>query len=201
MTKLYCMKADGFDSQSGGFTDVIINDKYYSKDTIVKALQDYEQLEAKIAELEEQNLRLLRGEFGQICSYCGWETPASGSSWGELQVHIRMCPKHPVSKLQSQLDAIYKQQKPVGTVHDDGYFVWKGTPPHEYSYAGFRMEVYLHPSADALDAEKYHTALNKIMQRANEGSNKTSYQQLVFDMYAIAKEAIDAAIAKEKENE
>jgi len=30
----------------------------------------------------------------------------------------------------------------VATLHADGYWTWKGTPPHESNYAGWKMDVY-----------------------------------------------------------
>jgi hypothetical protein len=38
---------------------------------------------------------------------------------------------------------------PVATLHDDGYWTWKGTPPHESNYAGWRMDVYATPASPA----------------------------------------------------
>lgn len=32
--------------------------------------------------------------------------------------------------------------QPVATLHDDGHYVWKGAKPHDFNYAGWRMEVY-----------------------------------------------------------
>lgn len=34
---------------------------------------------------------------------------------------------------------------PVATLHDDGYWTWKGTPPYASSFAGWRMDVYAAP--------------------------------------------------------
>jgi hypothetical protein len=45
------------------------------------------------------------------------------------------------------LTAATTASAPVATLHDDGYWVWKGTPPHESNYAGWRMEVYAAPPA------------------------------------------------------
>ena len=53
--------------------------------------------------LKAQNLRILRGKFAQICSYCGHEFPADGAQWEHLQAHIQVCPDHPVGKLTAQL--------------------------------------------------------------------------------------------------
>ncbi len=54
--------------------------------------------------LAEAVVRVVRGEFGQICSYCGWATEAGGGSWEDLQEHIEGCPKHPLADLRRKLD-------------------------------------------------------------------------------------------------
>src|SRR6185312_9690392 len=38
---------------------------------------------------------------------------------------------------------------PVASLHADGYWAWNGTPPHESNYAGWRMDVFTHPPAQA----------------------------------------------------
>lgn len=40
-----------------------------------------------------------------------------------------------------------EQQEPAGTLHDDGYFVWRKTAPHQSNYAGWKMVLYLAPGA------------------------------------------------------
>jgi hypothetical protein len=45
--------------------------------------------------------------------------------------------------------------EPVATLHDDGCWTWKGTPPHESNFAGWRMDVYAAPVAQALPAEGF----------------------------------------------
>ena len=64
-----------------------------------------DNLRSAIGELSQENesmkaqvIKVVRGQFSQICSYCGWEALASGASWDELQVHIKVCPKHPLTK-------------------------------------------------------------------------------------------------------
>jgi hypothetical protein len=67
------------------------------------------QLESLADELvseKEKNLRIVRGEFGQICSHCGWESPTEGASWEELQEHINTCEKHPLFALRAERDAL-----------------------------------------------------------------------------------------------
>ena len=68
--------------------------------------------ERQLAEAHEKVLRVVRGEFTQICSYCGWEAPTGGASWEELQVHICSCKEHPVFRLNKQLaEAIAREEK------------------------------------------------------------------------------------------
>lgn len=40
-----------------------------------------------------------------------------------------------------------EKQEPVGTLHDDGCFVWSASRPYESNYAGWKMELYLAPGA------------------------------------------------------
>ena len=35
-----------------------------------------------------------------------------------------------------------EKQKPVGTLHDDGYFVWSTSRPYESNFAGWKMKLY-----------------------------------------------------------
>ena len=46
-----------------------------------------------------------------------------------------------VAKLKAKLASVDKQ-KPVATLHDDGYWTWIGTAPHESCFAGWHMDVY-----------------------------------------------------------
>ena len=40
-----------------------------------------------------------------------------------------------------------ERQEPVGTLHDDGCFVWSTPRPYESNYAGWKMKLYLAPGA------------------------------------------------------
>ena len=40
-----------------------------------------------------------------------------------------------------------EKQEPVGTLHDDGYFVWRKTAPYKSNYAGWKMALYALPGA------------------------------------------------------
>jgi len=69
-------------------------------------LEDHlEPLKKRIAELDDDKVRIVRGQFAQICSACGYEVKAGESSWETLQVHIDACTKHPVFKLKAELAA------------------------------------------------------------------------------------------------
>lgn len=61
--------------------------------------------DAELAEAKQQVLRVVRGEFGQICSYCGWEGKDGGSSWDELQAHVKVCPSHPLREAEARAAA------------------------------------------------------------------------------------------------
>ena len=39
------------------------------------------------------------------------------------------------------------KQEPVGTLYDDGCFVWRETAPHQSNYAGWKMALYALPGA------------------------------------------------------
>lgn len=64
-------------------------------------LEKIEELENQLKEAREKNLRIIRGEFIQICSHCNFETKIGG--WDELQKHIQECKGHPVYKLTEKL--------------------------------------------------------------------------------------------------
>jgi len=77
-------------------------------------LQDYrernplvEQLSERIKELEEKIKEVVRGNFKQICSYCGWECPPS-NGWEELQEHIKVCEKHPLRQSEARVKELEK---------------------------------------------------------------------------------------------
>lgn len=63
-------------------------------------------LQEQLRASNEQLLRVVRGDFGQICSYCGWEARPEGATWDELQAHIKVCPEHPLGKCTEQLEAV-----------------------------------------------------------------------------------------------
>jgi hypothetical protein len=60
--------------------------------------------EKKIEELENRILRMIRGEFKQICSHCGYETEKG--EWEELQKHLKECPKHPLRQAEARIKSL-----------------------------------------------------------------------------------------------
>ena len=50
------------------------------------------------------------------------------------------------SLLRAKIEQMEKQ-KPVGTLHDDGCFVWSTPRPYESNYAGWKMKLYARPGA------------------------------------------------------
>jgi hypothetical protein len=60
----------------------------------------------RIKELEAKVLRVLHGDINQMCSYCGWETPAGGGAWEDLQAHIKVCPSHPLRAAEKRIKAL-----------------------------------------------------------------------------------------------
>ena len=75
------------------------------------------QLRTELAAAREDKLRIVRGEFAQICSYCGWESADGG--WDELQAHIHNCEKHPVFLLTHELAAARKEIARLRVLHEE----------------------------------------------------------------------------------
>ena len=48
--------------------------------------------------------------------------------------------------LRSKIAEMWRQE-PVGTLHDDGYFVWSTPRPYESNFAGWRTKLYALPGA------------------------------------------------------
>lgn len=70
----------------------------------LKAKLDRSHLYRNSSYWQEKAMAVLRGEFTQCCSYCGFEAqPPNG--WEELQKHIEECPEHPLPKLRARLEA------------------------------------------------------------------------------------------------
>ena len=63
--------------------------------------KEIDRLRERVKELEEKLLDVVRGNFPQICSFCGFEAkPPNG--WAELQEHIHSCPVHPLAISRAQ---------------------------------------------------------------------------------------------------
>lgn len=67
---------------------VILNNRFDQQDTI-------DELRAQLEEKDEELLKVVRRNFGQICSYCG-KGNDDDMTWDELQDHINNCKNHPL---------------------------------------------------------------------------------------------------------
>ena len=66
------------------------------------ALASSRMYQKRIKELEEQVLRMIRGDFKQICSYCGWESKMG--DWEALENHVREeCFSHPLRQANARI--------------------------------------------------------------------------------------------------
>lgn len=74
-----------------------------------EVVRDYWGLEAKVKELEEKVLRIIRGEFKQICCYCGWESKEG--QWEELQAHLRECKQHPLCQALEHIKELEERER------------------------------------------------------------------------------------------
>ena len=60
--------------------------------------------------------------------------------------HIFQDAREEIERLRAKIAEMEKQE-PAGTLHDDGYFVWRKTAPHQSNYAGWKMALYALPGA------------------------------------------------------
>lgn len=60
--------------------------------------------------------------------------------------HIFQDAREEIERLRAKI-AEMERQEPVGTLHDDGCFVWRETAPHQSNYAGWKMVLYALPGA------------------------------------------------------
>jgi hypothetical protein len=86
---------------------------HVSDDPLTDREETIVMLCTRLSEVEAMKLEIVRGNFGQICSYCG---DNKERSWGELQEHIRVCPKHPLATALRQL-AVVERERAVWTQH------------------------------------------------------------------------------------
>ena len=89
----------------------------FEYDLLVQGADRIEQLQEQVAERDA----LIRDGITHLCSYC---MDNKERSWEEMQQHIYICEKHPLSKLQQQVDRTckWKRQK-LGTDWDE-YDSW-----------------------------------------------------------------------------
>ena len=87
-------------------------------------------------------------EMGKLCAQCDALCLRIEAAEKERDEFKRACFGHisDNSLLRAKI-AEMEQQKPVGTLHDDGCFVWRKTAPHESNYAGWKMALYALPGA------------------------------------------------------
>lgn len=97
-----------------------------------------------------EKIRITRGKFGQICSHCAWETPASGGSYEELMAHIEVCEHHPIRRFIAALVAVCERGD---TDHSAKAMYWIASDALKaagYSSTGKKveMESTLNPSSE-----------------------------------------------------
>jgi hypothetical protein len=71
----------------------------------------------EIARLGEQNAKIIRGEFTQICSYCGTFEAAPPNGWKELQTHVQECQAHPLFQARQEIARLREALKPIEEVY------------------------------------------------------------------------------------
>ena len=108
----------------------------------VKLLRDF-QKEANPAAVSELLDRLEESESDCLeqARLNGMGASREAALMAKLEAAEKEC-----DALQAKIEAMEKQ-KPVGTLHDDGYFVWSVPSPYESNYAGWKMKLYLTPGA------------------------------------------------------
>ena len=110
-------KYEGLAEMNEGLRD---NKRYLENDLALKM----EQIAALEVAMKEERVRIVTGQFNQICGYCGEEMTAP-SQWEKLQDHIQKCKKHPLSQAREQIAALTAENKKLfeeGTsiMHDQG---------------------------------------------------------------------------------
>ena len=75
-------------------------------------------LARRAEEAEGRVLEVVRGEFTQICSYCGKECqPPNG--WEELQEHIKVCERHPLREAEREAAGLREAMEDAATLCDN----------------------------------------------------------------------------------
>ena len=91
-----------------------------------------------------------------------------------------------LTALRAKIEAMEKQ-KPVGTVHDDGYFVFSAQRPYEGNYAGWKMKLYALPGAQPAPSIS-PVALRHVIQWLRNGCDPMKAADEL-EMLAAAPEA------------
>ena len=111
-------------------------DSYEIGEAIDAAIEMIERLEA--AEKSDAEsiamYRKARGERDELRAAVRHEADCVEAAMAEIQ------------SLRAKIEAM-ERQEPVGTLHDDGCFVWRETAPHQSNYAGWKMALYALPGA------------------------------------------------------
>lgn len=175
------------------------------------AMQAADALEAAQAD----KMRIAREQFTQICSCCGWEAEASGASWDELQAHIKVCPKHPVSRLTKELEAAQAENDElvtalavcrdvfpvpvVGTELDDWYVSAISFPLAVPEYVKASLGASPQPSQarELIPAD----VAEKLTDAAYEWSNYVEADHAPRTLLEHMQKAIAAINAKEHQND
>jgi hypothetical protein len=100
--------------------------------------------------------------------------------------------------LHAQPTPVVAEQEPVATLHDDGYWTWKGTPPHESNYAGWRMEVYAHPAAVQRDEQERDKVLEEVVDVVCEHFGEEDFKPSLLSIVRAIR-ALKTAKAGEQE--
>lgn len=88
----------------------------------------------------------------QDCRLAGSPVFIQATDMDEILDRLEAAEKECVA-LRVKIEAM-EQQEPVGTLHDDGYFVWRERQhPHQGNYAGWKMALYALPGAAAPEAK------------------------------------------------
>src|SRR6185312_802747 len=103
------------------------------------ALQKVIEMMTKIATnppAEVAQVDGLRQRSAKLASITADPTTAL-NKWEKAEIHHFICDVRDAPTAEPVV-----QGEAVATLHADGYWTWKGTPPHESNYAGWKMDVY-----------------------------------------------------------
>jgi uncharacterized coiled-coil protein SlyX len=67
--------------------------------------------------LANERARIMRGDFNNICAYCGWEADDEHRIWEALQHHVLNCEEHPLFKANKRIAELSKAVADWQEVH------------------------------------------------------------------------------------